>query len=186
MKEVELVNKDTYQSASVIVERLIEDYGQDVYKLAYLYVKDQQLAEDVFQEVFYKVMKNYHKFEHLSSEKTWLIRITINTCKDLLRTSWLRRVTTFGTWEEQDNRYEKPYDIVASESHTELYELILKLPSKYKEVILLFYYEDFTYEEMAEILNIPKGTVQSRLARGREKLKKMMEERGEFNGGTKT
>lgn len=173
--------KDTYQSAQLIVERLIEDYGHDVYKIAYLYVKDQQLAEDVFQEVFYKVMKNYHKFEHLSSEKTWLIRITINTCKDLLRTSWLRRVTTFGTLEDQ-NQYEQPYDIVKSESNSELYELIMKLPPKYKEVILLFYYEDFSYDEVAQILNIPKGTVQSRLARGREKLKKLMEERGEING----
>ena len=128
-------------------------------------------------------MKNYHKFEHLSSEKTWLIRITINTCKDLLRTSWLRRVTTFGTLEEQNQtQYEQPFDMTQSESNNELYEMIMKLPQRYKEVILLFYYEDFSYDEMAKILNIPKGTVQSRLARGREKLKKMMEERGEISG----
>lgn len=177
------MKKDTYQSAQMVVERLIEDYGQDVLKIAYLYVKDQQLAEDIFQEAFYKVMKNYHKFEHLSSEKTWLIRITINTCKDLLRTSWLRRVTTFGTLEEQNQtQYEQPFDMTQSESNNELYEMIMKLPQRYKEVILLFYYEDFSYDEMAKILNIPKGTVQSRLARGREKLKKMMEERGEISG----
>lgn len=177
------MKKDTYQSAQMVVERLIEDYGQDVLKITYLYVKDQQLAEDIFQEVFYKVMKNYHKFEHLSSEKTWLIRITINTCKDLLRTSWLRRVTTFGTLEEQNQtQYEQPFDMTQSESNNELYEMIMKLPQRYKEVILLFYYEDFSYDEMAKILNIPKGTVQSRLARGREKLKKMMEERGEISG----
>ena len=177
------MKKDTYQSAQMVVERLIEDYGQDVLKIAYLYVKDQQLAEDIFQEVFYKVMKNYHKFEHLSSEKTWLIRITINTCKDLLRTSWLRRVTTFGTLEAQNQtQYEQPFDMTQSESNNELYEMIMKLPQRYKEVILLFYYEDFSYDEMAKILNIPKGTVQSRLARGREKLKKMMEERGEISG----
>ena len=177
------MKKDTYQSAQMVVERLIEDYGQDVLKIAYLYVKDQQLAEDIFQEVFYKVMKNYHKFEHLSSEKTWLIRITINTCKDLLRTSWLRRVTTFGTLEEQNQtQYEQPFDMTQSESNNELYEMIMKLPQRYKEVILLFYYEDFSYDEMAKILNIPKGTVQSRLARGRERLKKMMEERGEISG----
>ena len=177
------MKKDTYQSAQMVVERLIEDYAQDVLKIAYLYVKGQQLAEDIFQEVFYKVMKNYHKFEHLSSEKTWLIRITINTCKDLLRTSWLRRVTTFGTLEEQNQtQYEQPFDMTQSESNNELYEMIMKLPQRYKEVILLFYYEDFSYDEMAKILNIPKGTVQSRLARGREKLKKMMEERGEISG----
>ena len=118
------MKKDTYQSAQMVVERLIEDYGQDVLKIAYLYVKDQQLAEDIFQEVFYKVMKNYHKFEHLSSEKTWLIRITLNTCKDLLRTSWLRRVTTFGTLEEQNQtQYEQPFDMTQSESNNELYEI---------------------------------------------------------------
>ena len=127
------MKKDTYQSAQMVVERLIEDYGQDVLKIAYLYVKDQQLAEDIFQEVFYKVMKNYHKFEHLSSEKTWLIRITINTCKDLLRTSWLRRVTTFGTLEEQNQtQYEQPFDMTQSESNNELYEMIMKLPQRYK------------------------------------------------------
>ena len=94
-------------------------------------------------------------------------------------------MTTFGTCEEQEHQYENPYDIGIAESNNELYELILKLPPRYKEVILLFYYEDLTYEEIAQILNIPKGTVQSRLTRGRGKLKKMMEERGEFNGGTK-
>ena len=178
------MKKDTYQSNQVFIEQLIEDYGQDVYKMAYLYLKDQQLAEDVFQEVFYKVMKHYHKFESLSSEKTWLIRITINTCKDLLRTNWLRRVTTFGTLEEQtQTQYEKPFNMIEEESNNELYKLIMKLSPKYKEVILLFYYEEFSYDEMAQILNIPKGTVQSRLARGRDKLKKMLQERGEINGG---
>ena len=167
------MKKDTYQSAQMVVERLIEDYGQDVLKIAYLYVKDQQLAEDIFQEVFYKVMKNYHKFEHLSSEKTWLIRITINTCKDLLRTSWLRRVTTFGTLEEQNQtQYEQPFDMTQSESNNELYEMIMKLPQRYKEVILLFYYEDFSYDEMAKILNIPKGTVQSRFGSWARKIEK--------------
>lgn len=178
------MKKDTYQSNQILIERLIEEYGQDVYKIAYLYLKDQQLAEDAFQEVFYKVMKHYPKFESLSSEKTWLIRITINTCKDLLRTNWLRRVTTFETLEEQvHTQYEKPFDMIQAESNNELYDLIMKLSPKYKEVILLFYYEDFSYDEVAKILKVPKGTVQSRLSRGRDKLKKMLQERGEINGG---
>lgn len=95
----------------------------------------------------------------------------------------MRRVTTFGTLEEQNQtQYEQPFDMTQSESNNELYEMIMKLPQRYKEVILLFYYEDFSYDEMAKILNIPKGTVQSRLARGREKIEKMMEERGEISG----
>ena len=136
------------------VERLIETYGQEVYKIAYFYMKNTQLAEDVFQEVFYKVMKNYDKFQHQSSEKTWLIRITINTCKDMLRTSWIKRVTTFGVYQDSKNDYEKPFDIAQQETNRELYELIQKLPSKYKEVILLFYYKELSYEEISEILKI--------------------------------
>lgn len=168
----------THEPIDKVVEELIEKYGQEVYKIAYFYMKEKHLAEDVFQEVFYKVIKNYHKFQHQSSEKTWLIRITINTCKDMLRTSWIKRVTTFGVLEDSGNDYEKPYDIEKNETNKELYELIQKLPQKYKEILLLFYYKDLTYEEISEILEIPEGTVRSRLSRAREKLKKMMNERG--------
>ena len=168
----------THEPVDTVVERLIEQYGQEVYKIAYFYMKETQLAEDVFQEVFYKVIKNYHKFNHQSSEKTWLIRITINTCKDMLRTSWIKRVTTFGVLQDSGNEYEKPYDIEKKETNKELYELIQRLPQKYKEILLLFYYKDLTYEEISEILQIPEGTVRSRLSRAREKLKKMMNERG--------
>ena len=159
------------------MERLIEDYGQEVYRIAYFYIKDRQLAEDVFQEVFYKVMKNYHKFQHQSSEKTWLTRITINTCKDLLRTNWIKRVTTFSTWQEPQSDYEAPFDIEKQEEYQELYQMIQKLPTKYKDVILLFYYKELSYEEISQILGIPEGTVRSRLARARTKLKKMISER---------
>ncbi|WP_235069472.1 RNA polymerase sigma factor [Turicibacter sp. TJ11] len=171
------MNSNTHEPIEQVVERLIEDYGQEVYRIAYFYIKDRQLAEDVFQEVFYKVMKNYHKFQHQSSEKTWLTRITINTCKDLLRTNWIKRVTTFSTWQEPQSDYEAPFDIEKQEEYQELYQMIQKLPTKYKDVILLFYYKELSYEEISQILGIPEGTVRSRLARARTKLKKMISER---------
>ena len=171
------MNSNTHEPIEQVVERLIEDYGQEVYRIAYFYIKDRQLAEDVFQEVFYKVMKNYHKFQHQSSEKTWLTRITINTCKDLLRTNWIKRVTTFSTCQEPQSDYEAPFDIEKQEEYQELYQMIQKLPTKYKDVILLFYYKELSYEEISQILGIPEGTVRSRLARARTKLKKMISER---------
>ena len=171
------MNSNTHEPIEQVVERLIEDYGQEVYRIAYFYIKDLQLAEDVFQEVFYKVMKNYHKFQHQSSEKTWLTRITINTCKDLLRTNWIKRVTTFSTWQDPQSDYEAPFDIEKQEEYQELYQMIQKLPTKYKDVILLFYYKELSYEEISQILGIPEGTVRSRLARARTKLKKMISER---------
>ena len=171
------MNSNTHEPIEQVVERLIEDYGQEVYRIAYFYIKDRQLAEDVFQEVFYKVMKNYHKFQHQSSEKTWLTRITINTCKDLLRTNWIKRVTTFSTWQEPQSDYEAPFDIEKQEEYQELYQMIQKLPTKYKDVILLFYYKELSYEEISQILGIPEGTVRSRLPLARIKLKKMISER---------
>lgn len=123
-------------------------------------------------------MKNYHKFQHQCSEKTWLTRITINTCKDLLRTSWIKRVTTFDIWQDSGKDCEAPFDIEQQETDQQLYELIQELSTKYKDVILLFYYEELSYEEIAQILKIPEGTVRSRLSRARVKLKKMINERG--------
>lgn len=76
----------------VEIERLINVYGEDVLRTSYMYLKDRQRAEDAFQEVFLKIYRKYDSFKGNSSEKTWIISITINVCKDLLRSSWLKRV----------------------------------------------------------------------------------------------
>ena len=75
-----------------IIENLISLYGNDVLRIATAYTKDSSISEDIFQEVFIKVAKNIDKFEKRSSEKTWIIRITINTCKDYLKSSWNKKV----------------------------------------------------------------------------------------------
>ncbi|EET85845.1 RNA polymerase, sigma-24 subunit, ECF subfamily [Clostridium carboxidivorans P7] len=77
------------------IKRLIRSYGNDVLRIAYIYLKDRYLAEDAFQEVFIKVYKNFDKFKNQSSEKTWIITITMNTCKDMLRISWFKKVVMF-------------------------------------------------------------------------------------------
>ena len=74
------------------IERLIDEYGNDVLRISYIYLKDKYLAEDAFQEVFVKVYKNFSKFRRNSTEKTWILSITMNTCKDMLRNSWFKRV----------------------------------------------------------------------------------------------
>jgi RNA polymerase sigma-70 factor (ECF subfamily) len=68
----------------VEIERLINTYGNDVLRTSYLYLKDKQMAEDAFQEVFIKIYKKFDSFEGRSSEKTWIISITINHCKNIL------------------------------------------------------------------------------------------------------
>ena len=75
---------------------LMQRYGKQVYRLAYYYVRDKHLAEDIYQEVFIRVYKNYHKFRHESSFYTWIYRITVNLCKDYLKSAKVRRIITAG------------------------------------------------------------------------------------------
>jgi RNA polymerase sigma-70 factor (ECF subfamily) len=167
------------------IEQLMNDYGNDVLRIAYLYLKDKHLAEDVFQEVFVKVYKNYSKFKHNSSEKTWIISITINTCKDILRVSWFKKVNLFNdivdgslkdTYQNVDEEIEKKIQ------YEELLKEVMKLPLKYKELIILFYYEELSTIDISEALKIPEGTVRSRLFRARNILKSNIEGKIEYEG----
>ena len=72
------------------LERLMQEYGDSIFRMCYLYLKDYHLAEDAVQETFIKAMKSYDSFAHKSSEKTWLIRIAINTCKNIMRNRWFQ------------------------------------------------------------------------------------------------
>ena len=183
MKEVGQMNLFAQSITEEQMEQLIRAYGDDVYKVAYLYMKDKVIAEDIFQEVFYKVMKNYASFRHESNEKTWIMRITINTCKDKLRSSWFRRVKLVEQYEEMQELAVDPVDLVQKEEHEYLYHAIYELAPKHKEILILFYFKEYTYEEISCILNIPIGTVQSRLSRAKSKLKKQLLERGELSNG---
>jgi RNA polymerase sigma-70 factor (ECF subfamily) len=161
------------------IERMINVYGNDVLRTAYMYLKDTQKAEDAFQEVFIKVMKNYDKFKGESSEKTWLMRITINTCKDMIKSFWSQKIVH----EEEylmniiDDGIEK--EAIQNIENELLYKRVLELPVQYKEVIILFYYHSCSTVEIGKILNVPEGTVRSRLSRAREMLKKQIVERSE-------
>ena len=77
-------------SAKQVIERLIMEYGDAILRMCYLYLKDYHLAEDAAQETFIKAMKHYESFHQKSSEKTWLTRIAINCCKNMMRMNWFR------------------------------------------------------------------------------------------------
>ena len=146
------------------INRLVETYGDEILRMCFLYLKDIHLAEDALQDTFIKVYKNYSKFQGKSSEKTWIIRIAINVCKNYLRSSWWKRVDVKACLESipalQNNR-----------QNDDLIIAIMQLSSKYKEVVLLYYYQGLKIREIAETLNIPESTVAVRLKRARAKLK---------------
>ncbi|MGP6147303.1 sigma-70 family RNA polymerase sigma factor [Jeotgalibaca sp. A122] len=143
--------------------RAIELYGDTVTKICMVYLKNRADTEDIFQTVFLKYATNSPAFTSDEHEKAWIIRVTINACKDFLKSFFQSKVTTTDQINEQLAR-------VAPEDH-DLIRSVLALPKNYREVIYLFYYENYSAVEIAELLGKNVNTIYTRLARAKEKLK---------------
>ena len=152
------------------ITRLVEAYQTDLLRMSYIYLRDRALAEDAVQETFVKAYNSLDSYRGESSEKTWLTRILINTCKDMLKTAWFRRMDRRVTPEDVP----EPAPPEDGDEGT-LMEEILRLPAKYKDVILLYYYENMPQRDIAEALHIGLSTVSVRLAKARKKLKMHLE-----------
>jgi len=163
------------------LQRLMDTYGNDVLRTSYMYLKDEQKAEDAFQEVFIKVYKKYDSFIGESSEKTWLIKITINVCKDILRSSWLKRVLLTDRVKSENKDFDTESIIIKRDENKLLFDEVISLSSGFKDVIILYYYQEFNTLEISKILNVPEGTVRSRLHRARQILKEKIGGRFEFH-----
>jgi RNA polymerase sigma-70 factor, ECF subfamily len=160
------------------IETLIRKYGNDVLRTAFMYVKDNHLAEDIFQDVFIKVNQKLSTFQGGSSIKTWIIRITINTSKDYLKSAWNQRVTPFTEYQENTLSGEDDYlQVDQQEDNRLIRQMVMKLPDKYKDVLLCVYFHDMTISETAKALQIAEGTAKSRLSRAKDKLKLSLEGR---------
>ncbi|NLP34372.1 MAG: sigma-70 family RNA polymerase sigma factor [Clostridiales bacterium] len=174
----EFQNNLSENSTAYEIESLIREYGNDVLRTAYVYVKDTHTAEDIFQDVFIKVNQKLSTFEGKSSIKTWIIRITINTCKDFLKSAWNRRVVPMMEYQEDQIISDTDYDSVENQDTNEMIKnAVLSLPTKYKDVVLCVYYNEMTIAETASALKVAEGTVKSRLSRARQKLKSVLEGR---------
>ena len=164
------------------LEYLMRTYGNDVLRMAYSYVKDYDTAEDIFQEVFIKVNANLTEFRGDSSVKTWLLRITVNACKDFLKSAYTRRVTMFS--EEEENRIpakDTMEEIEHKQDGEQIRKALLLLPEKYREVLVCLYFEERSVAETAKVLGLSEGTVKSRLSRARDKFRVILER--EWKGG---
>lgn len=148
------------------VRHAIQLYGDTVRRVCMVYLKNPTDTEDIFQNVFIKYATRSPQFESLEHEKSWIIRVTINECKDFLKSFYKRNI--FPT--RQSILINQQTTAVPPE-HRGVLEAVLKLPKKYREIIYLFYYEEYTAVEIAEILNKNVNTIYTRLARGRDILK---------------
>ena len=143
--------------------RAIELYSDMIRRICLLHLKNHADTEDVFQEVFLKYVLRGAVFESVEHERAWLIRVTVNACKDLLKSLFRHRTV--------------PLDLISEETgnviseYSDILETVLSLPDKYKNVIYLHYYEGYTAKEIGRILNKKENTIYSLLSRGRELLK---------------
>ena len=154
---------------------IMTDYGDSLLRMCFLYLKDVHLAEDAVQDTFIKIYKSYSQFKGKSAEKTWIMRIAINTCKNYLRNSWWKDIDEAKALERvcvNDKVDALKDDMLLTE--------IMKLSSKYKEVILLFYYQDMKIKNISHVLKIPEGTVSVRLKRAREILRNNLSSQKQF------
>lgn len=170
---------DVYLSKEKLLESLIEDYGTELKRIAYLYVKDHALAEDIIQEVFISSYHHLDSFRQESSYRTWLMRITVNKSKDALkRWSFRNFISKADIEPEMLNIHTPESDTVSGIEKKELIQAVLKLPIKLREVIILFYYKDFSVVEISSILQLNENTIKTRLFRAREKLRTKLEGSG--------
>lgn len=160
-------------STEQILERLMREYGDSVFRMCFLYLKDYHLAEDATQETFIKAMRSYDSFLHNSKEKTWLIRIAINTCKNVMRTRWFRFPMI---------DIEKQQHLDAHNSIDELIEkdsvsnAIMSLKRNDRELIILYYYQELSVKEISFIMNKKENAINQQLRRVRKKLKDYLKE----------
>lgn len=143
----------------------VEKHFNMVLRLAMARVGDKHRADDVVQEVFYRFLKKDRQFENEEHLKAWLIKVTINCSKNVFLDSFFK------------NTAELTEDIVFNDpEESSVYYAVLSLPSKYRTVIHLFYYEDMPVKEIAGLLNSKETTVKSQLHRAREMLKEKLKE----------
>lgn len=149
-------------------EDAFRQFGDRVFSAAFSATGNKEDADDVVQDTFLKYWNTDQDFADENHIKAWLLRVSINRSRDLLRSFWHRKKVPWADYMEE-LPFEEPED-------KSLFEAVMELPRKYRVTIHLHYYEDLSVSEIAEILHTTDGTVKSQLSRGRKLLKtKLME-----------
>ncbi len=154
-------------------QELFEKYQNNLYAVAFNVCRNAEDAEDVVQDTFiqyYSIRKQFDNEQHI---RAWLIRVTINKAKNMNRTFWRKNKMSLEDYMET-LLFETP-------ESGELFEAVMNLPEKYRIVIHLFYYEDYSVREIAGILKLSEGNIKVRLSRARSLLKDKLQEEWEYD-----
>lgn len=155
---------------------IMKEYGTYLTQLSFMYVKNWQAAEDIVQEAFITYFKNYKSFEQRSTLKTYLSKIVINKSIDYLRSVKSKARTLLQLFQGVSDESVRGTDELLLErvEQSEIIKHVLALKLKYREVIVLYYYENLTTVQIGQLLDLPEATIRTRLKRGREQLKALI------------
>ena len=161
---------DDAEDRAQALTRMVGQYQGTLLRMCYLYLRDAIAAQDAVQETFLKAYKGYEAFRGESQERTWLMSIAINVCRDMNRSAWLRHIDRRVTPEDV------PLPAPQDEEALALAEAIRRMPNRHRDVILLYYYQDMTIKEVAEALHAAPSTILKRLNQAKDKLKTLLTE----------
>ena len=158
------------KNQTTTINQLVDEYADTIQRICYSYTQNYHDTQDIMQNVFLKYLKKHPEFESSEHEKAWILRVTINACKDSLR-------SIFRQHESMDSM---DIAVCEKEDYSYVREAVCKLPAKYRDVIILYYFEGLSAVEIAKILNKKENTVYTWLGRAKEQLKQQLG--GDFFG----
>lgn len=162
----------------LLFEELVERYRSKVASLIYSIINSREELDDVAQEVFVSVYRSLRSFENRSTFSTWIYRITVNKCRDWQRKVYLRRPTELLGLLGQ-YRASPTNGRLNIEDREAVREAVRGLPEKYRTIVILYYYHDRSCQEIADILEMSKKTVETRLMRGRNLIETKLDVGGD-------
>jgi RNA polymerase sigma-70 factor, ECF subfamily len=173
---VESKSHKDYSTKDHKLNEIMIEYGTEVFRLVYSYVKRKDIAEDITQTVFTKCYINLDNYEGNSSIKTWLFKIAINTCKDYFK-SWHYKYSFLHEKLNYFTHNDTPEKLVIKKNENyEITKKIMSLPKKYRELIYLYYFEGISLKEISDLLETNINTIKSRHRRAKEILRDLLDE----------
>lgn len=188
MNETDIVRR-AKQGDSHAFEQLVTQYEKQIYNLAYHYTGNEHDAMDASQEIFLKVYRFLPQFNEESLFSTWLYRVASNVCKDVLRKRYAKNEVSFSvfnddeeeyTFDVPDMRYDPSSELERKELRKEIHQSLSALSPDHREILILRDIVGLSYEDISSSLELGQGTVKSRIARAREKLRAKLAENGNF------
>ena len=166
----EVTDEHTSPLPQEVTDEVVRHYSPMIYRIALTKTKSTHDADDIFQEVFLKLVMRDKPFETEEHRKAWLIRVTINCCNSHFVAPWRKNVDSMEDVLLEQIADDEPVPGTEEES-IDVYAEVMKLPEQMREVVLLFYYEDMSIREIAEVVGSSEVNVKKRLSRARQKLR---------------